>query len=39
MNGHTFLRSYRLLMLLGMLSFMGTAFVLTMPDNYLIEEY
>ena len=39
MNGHTFLRNYRILMLLGMVSFMGTAFVYSIPDDYLVEEY
>lgn len=39
MNGHTFLRSYRVLMLLGMLSFMGTAYIYTIPEDYLTEEY
>jgi hypothetical protein len=39
MNGHTFLRNYRVLMLLGMISFMGTAFIYSVPDDYLTEEY
>ena len=39
MNGHTFLRNYRVLMFLGMISFMGTAFIYTMPEDFLVEEY
>ena len=39
MNGHTFLRNYRVLMLLGMASFMGTAYIYTIPEDYLTEEY
>lgn len=39
MNGHTFLRSYRVLMLLGMVSFMTAAFYYSVPHDYDIEEY
>ena len=39
MNGHTYLRNYRVLMLLGMISFFATAYLSSVPDDYLIEEY
>jgi hypothetical protein len=39
MNGHTYLRNYRVLMLLGIFSFLGTAYIYTIPDDYLVEEY
>ena len=39
MNGHTFLRSYRVLMMLGMLSFMTAAFYYSVPEDHDIEEY
>lgn len=39
MNGHTFLRSYRMLIPLGMISFMVTAYFYTVPEDYLTEEY
>lgn len=39
MNGHTYLRSYRVLMFLGMFSFLGTVFAYTIPDDHLVEEY
>lgn len=39
MNGHTYFRSYRLLMLLGMVSFLATAFIYSIPDDYTTEEY
>lgn len=34
MNGHTYLRTYRVLMFLGMASFLYTAFVLSVPADY-----
>ena len=39
MNGHTYLRTYRVLMLLGMASFLGTAFLYSVPEDYDVEEY
>ncbi len=38
MNGHTFMRNYRVLMLLGMVSFIGSVFIYTVPDDYKTEE-
>jgi hypothetical protein len=38
MNGHTFLRSYRIIMLLGTASFLYTAFSYSMPDDWQTEE-
>ena len=39
MNGHTYLRTYRGVMYLGALCFMGTLFIYSMPDEYQVEEY
>ena len=39
MNGHTYLRTYRVLMFLGMASFLYTAFVLSVPADFETEEY
>jgi hypothetical protein len=38
MNGHTYLRTYRVLMLLGMSSFLVTAYLTAVPDDYKTEE-
>jgi hypothetical protein len=38
MNGHTFLRSYRVIMLLGTASFLYSMFSYTMPDDWQTEE-
>ncbi len=39
MNGHTYLRTYRVLMFLGMASFLYTAFATAVPQDYQTEEY
>lgn len=39
MNGHTFLRSYRVIMLLGMTSFLATAYIYSVPEDHNVEEY
>ena len=39
MNGHTYLRTYRVLMFLGMASFLYTAFVTALPEDWQTEEY
>lgn len=39
MNGHTYLRTYRVLMFLGMASFLFTAFATAIPEDYQTEEY
>jgi hypothetical protein len=38
MNGHTYLRSYRIIMFLGMASFLATAFIYSVPEDYQTEE-
>lgn len=38
MNGHTYMRSYRVIMFLSIASFLGTAFVYSVPDDYNTEE-
>jgi hypothetical protein len=39
MNGHTYLRTYRVLMFLGMASFFYTAFATAVPEDFQTEEY
>jgi hypothetical protein len=39
MNGHTYLRTYRVLMFLGMASFLYTAFATAIPEDFETEEY
>jgi hypothetical protein len=39
MNGHTYLRSYRVIMLLGMVSFLSTAYIYSVPEDSHVEEY
>lgn len=39
MNGHTYMRNYRVLMLLGMVSFFATAYLYSVPQDFNIEEY
>lgn len=39
MNGHTYLRTYRVLMFLGMASFLYSAFVFSVPADHQTEEY
>ena len=38
MNGHTYLRTYRVLMFLGMASFLYTAFITAVPEDWDVEE-
>lgn len=38
MNGHTYLRNYRLMVLLGYATFLATAFVYSIPEDYKTEE-
>ena len=37
MNGHTYMRTYRGVMYLGLLAFMTTLFVYSMPEEYKVE--
>lgn len=37
MNGHTYLRSFRVLMLLGMASFFSALFIYSVPQDYQVE--
>lgn len=39
MNGHTYLRTYRVLMFLGMGSFLYTAYATAIPEDFETEEY
>ena len=39
MNGHTYLRTYRVLMFLGMASFFYTAYATAIPEDFQTEEY
>lgn len=38
MNGTTYLRSYRLFVLLGMATFLATAYIYSVPEDYKTEE-
>ena len=38
MNGHTYLRNYRLFVLLGFASFFATAYIYSVPEDYKTEE-
>jgi hypothetical protein len=38
MNGTTYLRSYRIIMFLGMAAFFSTAYITSVPADYDIEE-
>jgi hypothetical protein len=38
MNGHTYLRNYRLMVLLSYATFFGAVYLYTVPEDYKTEE-